>query len=222
MRHFKYPFTKSINKKLHIKRIGLLDKSARQRYISNRLFISFIGVSYWVLFFLFFISMILIEKTIEPMMGKTLYTILNILISLIMPLLILIYPYIKFEKKYPRQFLEPIPRELISTVNIKLFQYYKIPESYLVTKCYDCSNPLLIDKDVLLFFHNEKLRMVNDFTSTIKDFGCYEMNLDELDLSYGKNERVITTDIKLRKFSCSLGKRAKSFISRRGISNKSK
>lgn len=222
MRRFKYPFTKFIKKKLLKKRIRLLDKSARQRYISNRLFISFIGVSYWVLLVLFFIGMIFLEKTIEPMFGIKLNTILNIFISLVMPLLILIYPYNKLEKKYPRQSLEPIPRELISTVNIKLLKYYKIPENYLITKCYDCSNPQLIDKDVLLFFHNEKLRMVNDFTSTIKDFGCYEMDLNELDLSYGTNDCIITTEIRLRKFSCSLGKRAKSFISRRGISNKNK
>ncbi len=219
MRRFKYPFLKWINKKLLRKRINLLDEVERQKYISNRRF-------RWIFVFLFWVSvgfflgiMIFLEPKIEPVIGKTLYAILVIFVSLILPALLLYFPYHKLERNYPSQSLETISRETISEVNTKLLKYYNVPEDYLVTKCYDCLNQLLIDKDVLLFFHNGKLRIVNDFTSTIKDFGCYEFELNEFDMSYGKKEDIITTEIKAEKFFLSLGKRAKPFISCGGLSS---
>lgn len=74
----------------------------------------------------------------------------------------------------------------------------------------------LVEKDVLIFFHKDKLRIVNDFTSTIKDFGCFEFGLDEFILSYGKKGDIVTTEIKTEKFYISLGKRAKPYILNRG------
>lgn len=216
MRRFKYPFSKHIGKKLLRKRIDLLDNSARQRYIANRRFRLIFGALFWILFAFFLGIMIVLEQKIEPVIGKTLYTILVIFVSLILPALLLSYPYRKLEKNYPLQSLGTIPRDIITINNIKLLKYYKIPENYIVTKCYDSSNRLLVDKDVLLFFHNDKLRIVNDFTSTIKDFGCYEFKLNEFTLSYGKKEDIITTEIKTEKFYLSLGKKAKPYISNRG------
>ncbi|PKK95302.1 MAG: hypothetical protein CVV60_01930 [Tenericutes bacterium HGW-Tenericutes-5] len=216
MRRFKYPFSKHIDKKLLRKRIDLLDNSARQRYIANRRFRQIFGTLFWILFVFFLGIMIFLEQNIEPVIGKTLYTILVIFVSLILPALLLSYPYRKLEKHYPPQSLEIIPKDIIAIINIKLLKYYKIPENYIVTKCYDSSNQLLVDKDVLLFFHNDKLRIVNDFTSTIKDFGCYEFRLNEYTLSYGKNEDIITTEIETEKFYLSLGKRAKPFINNKG------
>lgn len=212
MRRFKYPFSKHIGKKLLKKRIDLLDNLARQRYIANRRFRLIFGTLFWILLIFFLGLMIVLEQKMEPVIGKTLYTIFVIFVSLIVPGLLLYFPYRKLEKNYPPQLLETIPRDIIAMINIKLLKYYKIPQNYMVTKCYDCSNQLLVDKDVLLFFHNDKLRIVNDFTSTIKDFGCYEFGLDELELSYGKREDIVTTEIKTEKFNLSLGKRAKPFI----------
>jgi len=160
--------------------------------------------------------MIFLEPKIEPVLGKIWYTILVIFVSLILPALLLYLPYHKLEKYYPPQSLKTISRGTISEVNTKLLKYYHVPENYLVTKCYDCSNKILIDKDIMLFFHSGKLRIVNDFTSTIKDFGCYEFGLDEFELSYGKEENIVTTEIKTEKFFLSLGRRAKPFIVCRG------
>jgi hypothetical protein len=160
--------------------------------------------------------MIFLEPKIEPVIGKAWYTILVIFVSLSLPALLLYFPYHKLERYYPSQSLDTISRETISEVNTKLLKYYNVPEHYLVTKCYDRSNQLLIDKDVLLFFHNGKLRIVNDFTSTIKDFGCYEFGLDEFDMSFGKKEDIVTTEIKAEKFYLSLGKRAKPYLTSKG------
>ncbi len=216
MRRLKYPFSKRIDKKLLKKRIDLLGNSARQRYIANRRLRWIFGALFWILFVFFLSIMIVLKQKIEPVIGKTLYTILVIFVSLVSPVLLLCTPYFRLEKNYPPQLLENIPKNIIAIINIKLLRYYKIPENYLVTKCFDSSNQLLANKDVLLFFHNDKLRIVNDFTSTIKDFGCYEFGLDEFELSYGKIEDIVTAEIKTKKFYLSLGKRAKPFIACRG------
>lgn len=216
MRRFKYPFSKHIDKKLLRERIYLLDNSARQRYIANRRFHLIFGALYWILFVFFLGIMIVLEQNIEPVIGKTLYTILVIFVSLILPAFLLLFPYRILEKKYPPQLLETIPRDSIAIINIKLMKYYKITDNYIVTKCFDSSNQLLVEKDVLLFFHKDKLRIVNDFTSTIKDFGCFEFGLDEIKVMYGKQGDIVTTEIKAEKFYISLGKRAKPYISNRG------
>lgn len=215
MRRFKYPFSKHINKKLLRKRIYQLDNSARRSYIANRRFHLIFGTLFWILFVFFLSIMIVLEQKIEPVIGKTLFTILIIFVSLILPALLLLFPYRILEKKYPPQLLETIPRDIIAIINIKLMKYYKITDNYIVTKCFDSSNQLLVEKDVLIFFHKDKLRIVNDFTSTIKDFGCFEFGLDEFILSYGKKGDIVTTEIKTEKFYISLGKRAKPYISNR-------
>lgn len=216
MRRFKYPFSKCIDKKLLRKRIDLLDNSARQRYIANRRFHLTFQALYWILFVFLLGIMIVLEQIIEPAIGKTLNTILVIFISLVLPILLLSFPFLKLEKHYPSQSLETFPRDIVAVINIKLLKYYKIPKNYIVTKCYDSSNHLLVEKDVLIFFHKDKLRIVNDFSSTIKDFGCFEFGLDEFKLSYGKKGDIVTTEIITEKLYISLGKRAKPFIARRG------
>lgn len=216
MRRFKYPFSKHIDKKLLRKKIDLLDNSARQRYIANRRFHLTFGALYWILFVFLLGIMIVLNQRIEPAIGKTFYTILVIFVSLVLPIFLLYFPFLKLEKHYPSQSLETIPRDIVAIINIKLLKYYKIPKNYIVTKCYDSSNHLLVEKDVLIFFHKDKLRIVNDFSSTIKDFGCFEFGLDEFKLSYGKKGDIVTTEIITKKLYISLGKRAKPFIARRG------
>jgi len=216
VRRFKYPFSKCIDKKLLRKRIDLLDNSARQRYIANRRFHLTFQALYWILFVFLLGIMIVLNQRIEPAIGKTFYTILVIFVSLVLPIFLLSFPFLKLEKHYPSQSLETIPRDIVAIINIKLLKYYKIPKNYIVTKCYDSSNHLLVEKDVLIFFHKDKLRIVNDFTSTIKDFGCFEFGLDEFKLSYGKKGDIVTTEIKTEKFYILLGKRAKPYILNRG------
>lgn len=91
-------------------------------------------------------------------------------------------------------------------------KYYKIQDEHIITKCYDSSKSFLVDKDLILFFHRDRLRIVNDFTSTIKDFGCYEFSIDEIEVYYEQRDKLLTTIIQSKKLTLVLGKRAKPFI----------
>jgi hypothetical protein len=156
------------------------------------------------------------ERYIEPAVGKTLFITLAIFCTLFFPGVILLFPYIKLAKKYPRQRLEDIPREVITECNTPLFKFYKIPENFIITKCYDSSNQNLISKDLLIYIYKDRLRIVNDFTTTIKDFGCYEFDLLETEIKYGKKGELTTAELSSNKLTLSLGKRAKPFISNKG------
>lgn len=216
MRRFKYLLSNRINRQLHKKRVELLEKEAKKQYKANRLFIGTFGVLYWSMAGIFLIIMIIFEQEIEPIIGNPLFILLVIFVSFFLPAIILTIPYIKIEKKYPHQSLGVIPRDIIAQCNYPLVKFYKIPESYLVTKCYSSSNPLLVGKDVILFFSKDRLRIVNDFTTTIKDFGCYEFTIDEIVLDSEIMDNLATTVIKSKKITLSLGQRAKHFISSRG------
>ncbi|XMB73074.1 hypothetical protein RJI07_03960 [Mycoplasmatota bacterium WC30] len=220
MRKFKYLHSKKIEKKQLKKRIDLLDPETRKRYKSNQLFSRVFGVLYWSMMVIFLGTMTFLERYIEPTIGKTLFTILVIICTFFLPALFLLYPYFKLAKKYPRQVLEDIPKDVITECNTTLFRFYKIPDNYIITKCYDSSNQNLVDKDLLLFFYKDKLRVVNDFTTTIKDFGCYEFELPEIEITYGKKGELTTAELKSKKLNLSLGKRAKPFIANKGLSKK--
>jgi len=216
MRKFKYLHSKRIEKKLLKKRIDLLNPEARKRFKSNQLFSRFFAVLYWSMMIVFLGAMIFIERYIEPAIGKTLFIILVIFCTFFLPGVILLFPYIKLAKKYPRQRLEDIPREVITECNTPLFKFYKIPENFIITKCYDSSNQNLISKDLLIYIYKDRLRIVNDFTTTNKDFGCYEFELSETEIKYGKKGDLTTTELSANKLTLSLGKRAKPFISNKG------
>lgn len=216
MRKFKYLHSKRIEKKLLKKRIDLLNPEARKRFKSYQLFSRVFSVLYWSMMIVFLVSMIFLEAYIEPVIGKTLFIILVIFCTFFLPGVILLYPYIKLAKKYPRQRLVDIPREVIAKCNAPLFKFYKIPENFIITKCYDSSNHNLIDKDLLIFIYKDRLRIVNDFTTTIRDFGCYEFDLLETEIKNGKKGDLTTTELSTNKLTLSLGKRAKPFITKKG------
>ncbi len=199
MRKFKYPHSKRIRRKLLRNRIDLLNPEAKKRYKSNRLFFTVFGMLFWAMMIIFLVLMIFIEQLIEPVIGRTSFIILVIFCSLLLPAIILIYPFIKLEKKYPRQELEEIPREIITECNSSLFKFYKIPDDYVITKCYNSSNQRLKNKDLLLHIYKDKLRIVNDFTTTIRDFGCYEFDMIEMEIDYGKIGDLTTTEIRSKK-----------------------
>ena len=72
----------------------------------------------------------------------------------------------------------------------------------------------MINKDVILFIYNNKLRIINDFTSSKKDFGCYEIPKNEIICVYEEHNKLLSAAIKCNNFIVVLGKRAKPFIKR--------
>ncbi|MGE4572450.1 MAG: hypothetical protein AB7E09_06885 [Candidatus Izemoplasmatales bacterium] len=199
MRKFKYLHSRRIEKKLLKKRIDILNPKARKRFKSNQLFSRVFAVLYWSMMIVFLGAMIILERYIELAIGKTLFIILVIFCTFFLPGVILLFPYIKLAKKYPRQSLQDIPREIVTECNVPLFKFYRIPENFIITKCYDSSNQRLKNKDLLLYIYKDKLRIVNDFTTTISDFGCYEFDMIEMEIDYGKIGDLTTTEIRSKK-----------------------
>lgn len=116
------------------------------------------------------------------------------------------------DKFVPHVSVPQINKEIVNECAATLKKYYKIDNNFIVTKCYKCSVKELTNKDLLLFIHNGNLRIVNDFTSTIKDFGCYEISRDELEYCYITENGLLSTHIKCNEIEFLLGKRAGSFI----------
>lgn len=214
MKRFKYMFSKKAQQTLLRMRIDLLQPEEKKRYKDHKLFSKIFITIYFTLMIAFLVLTIFLQKYIEPITGNFLFITIVVFSALILPGVLLIYPYIKLEHKYPPQSLGHLPNDIIESSNKALFKYYKISENYIVTKCYDCSNQLLIGKDLLLFFYKDRLRVVNDLTQSTKDFGCFEFKIEELELSYGTFENLQTTIIRSKGFFISCGKRANPFITK--------
>lgn len=217
MRKFKYLFSKKIYNRLLKKRIRLLEDDARNRYIKHSQFYKVLRLLYWMMMVLFLVVMIFLQQKIEAVAGNFFFAILVIFVSFFLPGLILLYLFNKLKNRYPHQSLGYIPRDIIMQCNLNLTRFYKIPENFIVTKCYDSSNQLFIDKDLILFFYKDRLRIVNDFTTTIKDFGCYEFKINEIELVTGQKDNLVTTEFISKKLTLSLGKRAKTFMLKKGF-----
>ena len=215
MRRFKYLFTKRINKKLLNKRVNLLDDEASHKYKANMLISKTFAMLYFTLMAIFIVTMIIFEQKIKGVIGKPLFVTLVVIGSFILPTLILYYPYTRLERKFPYHPLGNITKEVIAQCNYSLFKFYKIPKNYIITKCYDSSNDIFVNKDLILFFYKDRLRIVNDFTKTIKDFGCFEFRMNEIELFYEKRGKITATVIKSDKITLTLGKRAKPYIIKR-------
>lgn len=63
-----------------------------------------------------------------------------------------------------------------------------------------------------LMIYQNKIRIVNDFTRSTKDFGCYEFNLEEVKIYNKVESEIVSTIIEHDKVSFELGKRARTFI----------
>lgn len=103
--------------------------------------------------------------------------------------------------------------ELICRIAEPLRIYYKVPEKdYMVTKCTCSTLESMIDKDLLLFIADGKLRITNDLFHSKYDFGCLEFEKEEVTVKYVTDNGKIRTLIQSKDFILYLGKRAKPFI----------
>jgi len=106
-------FSKRIKRNLLRMRIDLLEYEEKKRYKASRLFLRIFVTLYLSLMVISLVSFIILKQSIEPATGNFLFFIIVIFSSMILPAILLIFPYKKLEKKYPMQSLGNIPNEII-------------------------------------------------------------------------------------------------------------
>lgn len=213
MKYYKYYYNDSVNKNCYKKRIKLLSKTSRMLYHLRKI----LFVVNLVFMFLLVTSLILLKQYIDVVEnlnnGLRLFLQISVVsIIIILPLMICVIIFKVIDKFVPYVSVPQINKKIVNECAATLKKYYKIDNNFIVTKCYKCSVKELTNKDLLLFIHNGNLRIVNDFTSTIKDFGCYEISRDELEYCYITENGLLSTHIKCNEIEFLLGKRAGSFI----------
>lgn len=213
MKYYKYYYNDSVNKNCYKKRIKLLSKTARMLYHLREI----LFVVNLVFMLLLVTSLILLKQYIDVVEslnnGLRLFLQISVVASIIiLPLMICVIIFKVIDKFVPHVSVPQINKKIVNECAATLKKYYKIDNNFIVTKCYKCSVKELTNKDLLLFIHNGNLRIVNDFTSTIKDFGCYEISRDELEYCYITENGLLSTHIKCNEIEFLLGKRAGSFI----------
>lgn len=214
MRHYKYRHDNRVQKQLLKERVNALNTNQRHNHkMTTRLFkVGF--VTFTVIYVSFLVlSINTMNLYIENDVLQVVLIILLVFVGFIISALIMV-PYFNFvEEKFPFDGFPRIIREMRIRSNQSYFNYYKINTDYIITKIYDSSINILTNKDVIIYFYNGKIRVTNDFTTSSFDFGCYEFNIDEIELSYDRTSDRLKTVLKTKDMSILLGKRAKPFIS---------
>lgn len=212
MKYIKYPFYNSILRNESKLRFKNLDKEARMNVRKNRI-IAYVLITLYFIFVVSFIFIIkYLIKIIENRIYETLMMIGMVLATMIVPIAIIVLIYKLISKYISPTTIGELTLQNIQDITKPLRKYYKIYGPSIVTKCYKCSNESFTNKDVIIFFHNGKIRIVLDINHTIKDFGCYEIGLNEMKTSYVEEEGKIKTLLNAENIEFYLGKRAKVFI----------
>ena len=95
-----------------------------------------------------------------------------ILAIITIPVLLLIIPYKIVERIIPPITKSKLIEDEIKMIIEPLIKYYKIPQKFIVTKCYSSTDKAVINKDIIIYIYQGKIRLVNDFYHSLKDFGC--------------------------------------------------
>lgn len=114
MKHYMYRFSRRINKKFHKIRVNHLEEKARLRYKKRELIDRIFSILYFSMMFFILILMIILENSeIASGINKTLYFIIVIFCIMILPAIILFFPYYHLSKKFPYQSLPNVTRKMI-------------------------------------------------------------------------------------------------------------
>ncbi len=199
MKYFKYPFQNRIIRKTISERIKKYNKNQKRNYYISKVMI----YTAIIFFFILMASIIYFAVNMYDYIDNNIIaTILSVLLWVIfipVPGIISSIIFTPLFKLFPYNSLPGITPQMINKVTKPLRDFYKVPNEYIITKCYHSTDKKLINKDILLFINNESIRVVNNFYSSTKDFGCYEFKLDEIEFYNKKINSRITTIIKNKK-----------------------
>ncbi len=212
MKFLKYPFYNRILKNENKIRFKNLDKRARMNARKNKI-IAYVFVT---LYFILIASFILLIKylinIIENQVLETLMMIGMVLATIAVPIAVIVLIYNLISKYISPSTIADLTLKNIQDITLPLKKYYKVSVHSIVTKCYKSSNESFNNKDVMVFLYDGKIRIVLDFNHTIKDFGCYEFELNEFSISYVEDDGILKTLLKTGDVEFSLGRRAMPFI----------
>lgn len=213
MKKIKYPFYSRILLNQDIQAFKNLSKTEKKNNFLNGLFVHFLII----VFFVWLIAIILLGKFNSNFItNKTASIVFRVFCYILaFPIAIIVtFVHIGLLRRFiPPTTPKRITAELIVKVTKPLRNYYSVSESdYITTKCYDCTNELFVGKDVILFFKDGKLRIVNDFYHSIKDLGCVELVEEEFSVSNKTADGRVMTTVETKDFFIKLGYRARTFI----------
>ncbi len=214
MKKIKYPvYTRILNSECKL-RFKSLSKIEKRNYRINKFFtvLFFFVFFFWTIVFLVFAKVN--NNFITNKILSTIVSVFCVILFIPVSSFITWLHYLLFKRIIKPFAIGELTNDLIIRITQPLREYYLVPnDNFIVTKCYNSSDKFMINKDVLLFFADGKLRITNNFYRSIKDFGCYE--LDEKDTSV-KNivDNKVKTIIKCDDISFELGYKAKTYINK--------
>lgn len=212
MKFFKYPFYLNIvNRRSKIKNSNSSKQDRRNARI-NDIFSSICIIILLSLFACFAYLTIFVGKSIDHPFLKVLAILGMIIVTIFVPLLITACIVFLLEKILPSYKIAKFDSKDIGKVTEPLKKYYKVNEQNVVTKCYECSNKKFANKDVMMFTYQGKIRIILDFNHTIKDYGCYELKLDEIKFAKKNDDGIIKVELQCKKVSFVFGERALIFL----------
>ena len=109
-----------------------------------------------------------------------------------------------------------IKNEVCSKACEQLRRYYKVQETYVVTKCFEATDKKFQNHDVCIFVAGDELRitcdLIHGFLHGERDLGCYAFKEKEISLSKREKGNHLVVELRTDKLVFVLGYRAKGFI----------
>ena len=213
MKYFKYPYMNIAKKKSKLRFKNLDKKAQRNARITKAITFAFI-VLYFALLASFISLTTYLSYIIENKVLKTIISVGMVIVTIVAPVAIMFFILLLVDKHLPPLTIGELTLQNIQEITLTLKKFYGINDPKTVTKCYKCSKACFDNKDIIIFLHNEKIRITIDFDHSIKDFGCYEFSFEEASFYNKEDDGLIKTFLKVGNTEFILGKRAKTFLTR--------
>ncbi len=138
-------------------------------------------------------------------------------LSLIVSGIIIVYPVSLLLEKISFN-LPKIKKEYLSVACKDLRDYYGLTDDYLITKCFEASNPIFNNHDICIFKVNDEIRItsdiVNGFINERSNIGCYCIKLNELEIFKDDYHQKRVTIIKAKDEKFIVGIKSYSYITK--------
>lgn len=214
MKFIKYKFDNKTARKMISLRVNNYNSKDKRNYRICSFMKKFCVILFFIIAITYGISMNLLTPLITNNVIKTIIIVFIVILFFPICGLLSVAPYALVSKLFPHGELPKITNEMINMATKELKENYKITNNYHCTKCFYSSNKKIINKDVLIFIYEDKIRIVNDFFHSIKDFGCYEMSHEEIKVYNEVDGKFVYTVIESKDVIFHFGKTTRNFINK--------